>query len=287
MRKIRNLPRRSHFSCLRKSGCIGFCVRAFIVSFFFIAATCGASQALAVAISASIPGMAGSPTTASPQSFVAGFYKFALMIGGVLALGAVVYGGVLYATSAGNPSKQSEGREWIQSALFGILLLAGAYLILYTVNPDIVSLNLPTLTAVNIAAPGAAGGGGASGGGTANSGTASSLKGVGINIKSGASVDGLHPGIVNGLENLAQGCGSKCNVTVTAGTDGAHRPGEYSHANGYKADIRLDSATSNYIMNNFQPVGNRTSDNAALYLDPNTNTLYAREPTHWDVVNRG
>jgi hypothetical protein len=72
------------------------------------------------------------------------------MIGGVLAFGAIVYGGVLYAISMGNPSRQSEGKEWIQSALIGLLLLAGATLILKTINPDLVNLNLPTLQTVNI-----------------------------------------------------------------------------------------------------------------------------------------
>jgi hypothetical protein len=102
----------------------------------------------AVTISPAIPGMT-TATSVAPGFFVAGFYKFALMIGGVLALGAIVYGGFLYATSAGNPSKQSEGREWVMSALLGLLLLAGAYLILYTVNPDLVNLKLPSLTPVS------------------------------------------------------------------------------------------------------------------------------------------
>ena len=84
---------------------------------------------------------------------MSGFYQFALMIGGVLAFGAIVYGGILYAASAGNPSKQSEGKEWIKSALFGLLLLAGAYLILYTINPNLVNLGLPTLQSVNIQTP--------------------------------------------------------------------------------------------------------------------------------------
>jgi hypothetical protein len=74
------------------------------------------------------------------------------MIGGVLAFGAIVYGGVLYAISMGNPSKQSEGKEWVESALIGLLLLAGAYLILYTINPDLVNLNLPTLQGISIQA---------------------------------------------------------------------------------------------------------------------------------------
>jgi hypothetical protein len=94
----------------------------------------------------------GTVTSSTPPGqFVKSFYDFALMIGGVLAFGAIVYGGVLYAASMGNPSRQSEGKEWIKSALLGLLLLAGAYLVLYTINPDLVNLSLPTLTAINIA----------------------------------------------------------------------------------------------------------------------------------------
>ena len=104
-------------------------------------------------ISPAIPGMAPVAASTPPGAFVRGFYQFALMIGGVLAFGAIVYGGVLYAASVGNPSKQSEGKEWIKSALLGLLLLAGAYLILYTINPNLVNLSLPTLQTVNIAAP--------------------------------------------------------------------------------------------------------------------------------------
>ena len=121
----------------------------------------GASQALAVTISPAIPGMAVSATSAAPGDFVGGFYKFALMIGGVLAFGAIVYGGFLYASSGGNPSKQTDGKEWITSALLGLLLLAGAYLILYTVNPDITTLKLPTLSSITISAVQGGGGAGA------------------------------------------------------------------------------------------------------------------------------
>jgi Type IV secretion system pilin len=110
---------------------------------------CGTLPALAVTISAAIPGMTGTVTAgSSPGSFVNGFYTFALMIGGVLAFGAVVFGGILYAVSAGNPGKQSEGKEWIKSAIYGLLLLAGAYLVLYTINPNLVTLSLPSLSTI-------------------------------------------------------------------------------------------------------------------------------------------
>lgn len=124
--------------------------KGYLSLLFLVAAISAAAPVFAVTISPTIPGMLSAATsTTSPGAFVAGFYQFALMIGGVLAFGAIVYGGVLYAASAGNPSKQSEGKDWVKSALLGLLLLAGAYLILNTINPNLVNLGLPTLSAVN------------------------------------------------------------------------------------------------------------------------------------------
>jgi hypothetical protein len=101
-----------------------------------------------VTISASIPGTNANSTSSSPGAFIANFYQFALMIGGILAFGVIVFGGIKYMASAGNPSGQTEGKEWIWGALTGLLLLAGAYLVLHTINPQLVNLNLPTLNAV-------------------------------------------------------------------------------------------------------------------------------------------
>lgn len=107
------------------------------------------AHATPITISTSVPGMS---TTApsSPGAFVVGFYKFALMIGGVLAFGVIVFGGVKYMTAAGNPSGQSDAKEWIEAALLGLLLLVGAYFILNVVNPQLTNLSLPTLQPVNL-----------------------------------------------------------------------------------------------------------------------------------------
>lgn len=107
-------------------------------------------------ITANIPGT-NSVSTEGPGAFVANFYQFALMIGGVLAFGVIVYGGVKYMTSAGNPSGQSDAKEWIEAALLGLLLLIGAYFILDVINPQLLNLKLPTLVPVNISAPVAGG----------------------------------------------------------------------------------------------------------------------------------
>jgi hypothetical protein len=99
----------------------------------------------AVTISTAIPGANPNSTSTPPGAFISNFYQFALMIGGILAFGVIVYGGIRYMTSAGNPSGQSEAKEWIYAALLGLLLLVGAYFILEVINPQLLQLNLPTL----------------------------------------------------------------------------------------------------------------------------------------------
>jgi hypothetical protein len=108
----------------------------------------------AATISMNIPGGPPAGTgPGGPGAFVGNFYQFALMIGGVLAFGIIIYGGVKYMVSAGNPSGQSDAKEWIESALLGLLLLVGAYFILNVVNPQLTNLTLPTIQTLNIAAP--------------------------------------------------------------------------------------------------------------------------------------
>jgi hypothetical protein len=137
-----------------------------------------------ISISPNIPGI-NNVSTAGPCGWIVGFYYFALLFAGILAFGSIVYGGFKYSTSAGNASKQSEGRSWIWSALIGMLLLAGAYLILYTINPSLTKCSLPTLSSVNIASSGVGsgsngnnGGSGTGGGNTFNGGGGRSGGGV-------------------------------------------------------------------------------------------------------------
>ena len=83
-------------------------------------------------------------------SYIARLYQFSLMIAGLIALGAIMYGAVLYTLSAGNFVSKEEGKEWMKNAVYGLVLLFGAYLILYTINPDLVKLKTPTLPAFDL-----------------------------------------------------------------------------------------------------------------------------------------
>ena len=98
-----------------------------------------------VPIQVNLPGQnSGEVAKTGPIGFVQQFYNFGLMIGGVLAFGAIVYGGIKYTFAAGNPSGQSEGKDWIKSALLGLLLLALATLLLRTINPTLATPTLPS-----------------------------------------------------------------------------------------------------------------------------------------------
>ncbi len=121
-------------------------------AFFVLLFTLGAAPAFVFAtttinINTNLPGT--NPADSGIGGFVSNFYQFALLGAGILAFGAIVYGGIKYATGRGNPSAESEGKSWITNALLGLLLLAGAYIVLQTVNPDILKLELPGLPKIN------------------------------------------------------------------------------------------------------------------------------------------
>lgn len=109
------------------------------------------------------------------------------------------------------------------------------------------------------------------------------LREAGISIKPGAGLEGIRSTTLDGVIALRNACG--CSITVTEGTGGTHSNGTYSHANGYKLDLRTrDNPTLvNYIRNNYQPAGT-WSDGTPLYR--NGNATYAIEGDHIDVVYR-
>ncbi len=74
------------------------------------------------------------------SGMVEDFYKWALGAAGIVAFGVLIYGGILYMSSAGNASKQTDAKEWIKAAISGLVLLFSAYTILYTINPCIVGV---------------------------------------------------------------------------------------------------------------------------------------------------
>jgi len=82
--------------------------------------------------------------------YVKYFYYLFLMVAGFLAFGTIVYGGFLYLISAGAPVKMIAAKEQITGGILGLVILLSSYLILATINPQLVILRLPGLEKIEI-----------------------------------------------------------------------------------------------------------------------------------------
>ena len=76
--------------------------------------------------------------------YVSYFYTFGLSLVALLAVGGLVFGGFLYMFSDTIGSKE-KAKQYLWSALSSLVLLFSAYLILHTINPNLVNLRAPTL----------------------------------------------------------------------------------------------------------------------------------------------
>lgn len=62
-------------------------------------------------------------------------YEWGIVLGGLVAFIALIMAGFQYLTSVGDPSKMKEAQGQIISAIFGLILLLGSWLVLNTINP--------------------------------------------------------------------------------------------------------------------------------------------------------
>ena len=92
------------------------------------------------------PGFTSTPQ--SLQEVVQSIFNLALLVSGILAFGAVIYGAFMYTFSAGNPGMQSDARDQIMQAFLGLALLLGSYLVLNTINPNLTRISLSPLPAI-------------------------------------------------------------------------------------------------------------------------------------------
>jgi hypothetical protein len=73
--------------------------------------------------------------------FIIGIYKYFAGIAGVLSAVMIMYGGYKYVISFGSPARFTDAQDTIVSAMVGLALTLGSYIILYTINPALVDLS--------------------------------------------------------------------------------------------------------------------------------------------------
>lgn len=79
----------------------------------------------------------------SLTQIAAWFYYFIVGVAGLATFVMLVWGGVEWLTSAGNPTRISDAKNRITSAFFGLLIILGSWLILQVINPDLTIFKLP------------------------------------------------------------------------------------------------------------------------------------------------
>ena len=93
-----------------------------------------------------IPGAEAPSADTTLPGYVKYIFNFAIIVGGILCFAVLVFSGFFYLSSAGNPAIMSEAKSRLMSGIAGLILLLCSYLILITINPQLVIFNLPELT---------------------------------------------------------------------------------------------------------------------------------------------
>lgn len=83
------------------------------------------------------------PKQQSLPGIVAWLYVFIVGISGLAAFVMIVWGGVQWMTSQGNPTAIGDAKDKIKMALLGLLLVLASFLILQIINPELTLLKNP------------------------------------------------------------------------------------------------------------------------------------------------
>lgn len=71
--------------------------------------------------------------------YIAGLYNYAAAVVGIIATVAMMFGGLLWLTAAGNATRISEAKAWIGASITGLILMLASYTVLQQINPAIIS----------------------------------------------------------------------------------------------------------------------------------------------------
>lgn len=80
--------------------------------------------------------------------YISILYRF--LAGAIVIVAAVMvmWGGFKWLTASGNTGRVQDAKDVIYSAVIAIILILGSYILLFTINPQLVSLQLPNISSV-------------------------------------------------------------------------------------------------------------------------------------------
>ncbi len=237
----------------------------------------------------------------TPCEYIRALYIWGLGIVGAVAVTSIAIGGFLYMTN-----QVQKGKDYILSALLGLLLLLGSWLLLNTINPDLAKLKCdlpastaslstsatptPTLTPTPTPPTGSSDGA-----------VRARLAGFGFNrncINENATtcqvngqdqtcLNGLKTSTISGATTLKTNC--QCSPTITGGTEKCHSStGLNNHINGSKLDFAASSPNqTNNTLDNYLTQNSCTKVKDATCKINNTTYRYELNQKgngyHWDA----
>jgi len=77
--------------------------------------------------------------------YVRYIFNLAILAVGLILFGVIIWGGILYLISTGQPAKLKEAKDRILAGFLGTILLLSSYIILTTINPQLAIFKLPLL----------------------------------------------------------------------------------------------------------------------------------------------
>lgn len=261
------------------------------------------------------PGSTDCKTTL--QKYLPGVFNLAIGLSAAFAVLMIVIGGFQYMSTDAIQGK-SNGKQRIKNAIYGLVLVIGAWLILYTINPNLLELNLNIEKVATIAGPTGVTLGGELSAGTGSKREGYSLSQDQVNTNTAMVNDlednynitvnndgqpcttggtsgctnlvGLPDAAYSGVKELEKDCGD-CGIIITGGTEGGHA----SHGPNLPV---LDLSTNNTDLNAFiKNPDNWTNsvqqttlgDVYTVKLGDGRNATFLQEsnPPHWHVVFGG
>lgn len=275
-----------------------------------------AADDLSYTVLAPLPGVGDDNGKTTLEKYVPAVFKLAIGLSAVAAVLMIVIGGFQYISSDAL-MKKNEGRERIKNAVFGLVLVISAWLILNTINPNLLNINL-NIESISTAT---VDGGKITLGGELSAGTGSitqgytltqaqidqnaamvaDLKKYGIEVNNNGKpcADGGISGCTNlvgmvsntyqGIKDLKTACGGdNCGtITITGGTEGGHK----SHGpNKPPVDLSVSNNTLNQYITDTknQVVPVQQSSLGPIYTvkvgSRNATFLLESNPPHWHVV---
>lgn len=95
-------------------------------------------------------------STAPIAKLMKAIFSYGIQIISLITLIVIIVGGFMWSTAGGNGNKVNEAKQWLFSGLSGLLLLLFSYLLLRTINIDLVNFrtrDIAAITRLNLIVP--------------------------------------------------------------------------------------------------------------------------------------